>query len=143
MFHPEAIPLNQVHLPILYFEFVLLFCPNFIFNTQSLYQVLPVFLKVLPLKEDKEESIAVYSCICNLVLSSNPQVLRLFFYAHNFSNHVCFELHFSDFFNFFFYCGFFDLFSSICRSCLTFPSWLIYLPKLLHHPKKHLKSRRW
>ncbi|XP_022896959.1 importin-4 isoform X2 [Olea europaea var. sylvestris] len=48
MFHPEAIPLNQV---------------------------LPVFLKVLPLKEDKEESIAVYSCICNLVLSSNPQIL--------------------------------------------------------------------
>lgn len=79
MFHPEAIPLNQVHLPILYFEVVLIFCPNFIFNTQPLYQVLPVFLKVLPLKEDKEESIAVYSCICNLVLSSNPQVLRLFF----------------------------------------------------------------
>ncbi|CAI9770123.1 unnamed protein product [Fraxinus pennsylvanica] len=48
MVHPEAIPLNQV---------------------------LPVFLKVLPLKEDKEESIAVYSCICNLVLSSNPQIL--------------------------------------------------------------------
>ncbi|XP_022896958.1 importin-4 isoform X1 [Olea europaea var. sylvestris] len=75
MFHPEAIPLNQVHLPILYFEVVLIFCPNFIFNTQPLYQVLPVFLKVLPLKEDKEESIAVYSCICNLVLSSNPQIL--------------------------------------------------------------------
>ncbi|KAL2477536.1 ARM repeat superfamily protein [Forsythia ovata] len=48
MVHPEAIPLNQV---------------------------IPVFLKVLPLKEDKEESIAVYSCICNLVLSSNSQIL--------------------------------------------------------------------
>ncbi|KAL9271909.1 putative importin subunit beta-4 [Drosera capensis] len=47
MVHSEAIPLNQV---------------------------LPVFLKVLPLKEDQEESMAVYSCICGLVLSSNPQV---------------------------------------------------------------------
>ncbi|KAI8024673.1 Importin-4 [Camellia lanceoleosa] len=46
MVHPESIPLNQV---------------------------LPVFLKVLPLKEDHEESMAVYSCVCNLVLSSNPQ----------------------------------------------------------------------
>lgn len=50
MVHPETIPLNQV---------------------------LPVFLKVLPLKEDHEESMAVYSCICNLVLSSNPQILSL------------------------------------------------------------------
>ncbi|XP_071931220.1 uncharacterized protein [Coffea arabica] len=50
MVHPEAIPLNQV---------------------------LPVFLKVLPLKEDHEESLAVYSCICNLVLSSNSQILSL------------------------------------------------------------------
>lgn len=50
MVHPESIPLNQV---------------------------LPVFLKVLPLKEDHEESMAVYSCICNLVLSSNPQILSL------------------------------------------------------------------
>ncbi|KAL9258418.1 putative importin subunit beta-4 [Drosera capensis] len=50
MVHPEAIPLNQV---------------------------LPVFLKVLPLKEDQEESMAVYSCICGLVLSSNPQMLSL------------------------------------------------------------------
>ncbi|GAB4847836.1 hypothetical protein Ancab_026896 [Ancistrocladus abbreviatus] len=50
MVHPEAIPLNQV---------------------------LPVFLKVLPLKEDHEESIAVYACVCNLVLSSNPQILSL------------------------------------------------------------------
>eukprot|EP00268_Persea_americana_P041727 TRINITY_DN4168_c0_g1_i3.p1 TRINITY_DN4168_c0_g1~~TRINITY_DN4168_c0_g1_i3.p1 ORF type:complete len:1049 (+),score=249.49 TRINITY_DN4168_c0_g1_i3:96-3242(+) len=48
-------------------------------NPQSipLNQVLPVFLKVLPLKEDHEESMAVYSCICNLVLSSNPQILSL------------------------------------------------------------------
>ncbi|KAL5999458.1 hypothetical protein ACLOJK_037743 [Asimina triloba] len=48
-------------------------------NPQSvpLNQVLPVFLKVLPLKEDREESMAVYSCICNLVLSSNPQILPL------------------------------------------------------------------
>nr|GMD08885.1 importin-4 [Ipomoea batatas]GMD10099.1 importin-4 [Ipomoea batatas] len=50
MVHPESIPLNQV---------------------------LPVFLKVLPLKEDQEESMAVYSCICNLVLSSNSQILSL------------------------------------------------------------------
>ncbi|KAF5186012.1 Arm repeat superfamily protein [Thalictrum thalictroides] len=42
-----------------------------------LNQVLPVFLKVLPLKEDHEESLAVYGCICNLVLSSNPQILSL------------------------------------------------------------------
>lgn len=42
-----------------------------------LNQVLPVFLKVLPLKEDREESLPVYSCICNLVLSSNPQILSL------------------------------------------------------------------
>ncbi|KAK6915147.1 hypothetical protein RJ641_020264 [Dillenia turbinata] len=50
MVHPEAIPLNQV---------------------------LPVFLKVLPLKEDREESMAVYSCVSNLILSSNPQILSL------------------------------------------------------------------
>lgn len=50
MVHPESIPLNQV---------------------------LPVFLKVLPLKEDHEESRAVYSCVCNLVISSNPQILPL------------------------------------------------------------------
>lgn len=50
MVHPESIPLNQV---------------------------LPVFLKVLPLKEDHEESVAVYGCVCTLVLSSNPQVLAL------------------------------------------------------------------
>ncbi|CAK9160526.1 unnamed protein product [Ilex paraguariensis] len=50
MAHPESIPLNQV---------------------------LPVFLKVLPLKEDHEESIAVYSCVSNLVLSSNSQILSL------------------------------------------------------------------
>lgn len=50
MVHPESIPLNQV---------------------------LPVFLKVLPLKEDHEESMAVYSCVSTLVLSSNPQILAL------------------------------------------------------------------
>nr|DAD39713.1 TPA_asm: hypothetical protein HUJ06_014036 [Nelumbo nucifera] len=50
MVHPESIPLNQV---------------------------LPVFLRVLPLKEDREESMAVYSCVCNLVLSSNPHILSL------------------------------------------------------------------
>ncbi|KAK4743269.1 hypothetical protein SAY87_001270 [Trapa incisa] len=48
MVQPEAIPLNQV---------------------------LPVFLKVLPLKEDHEESLAVYGCVCTLVLSSNPQII--------------------------------------------------------------------
>ncbi|KAF5747486.1 importin-4 [Tripterygium wilfordii] len=42
-----------------------------------LNQVLPVFLKVLPLKEDHEESMAVYSCVSALVLSSNPQILSL------------------------------------------------------------------
>ncbi|KAL8520951.1 hypothetical protein ACS0TY_011484 [Phlomoides rotata] len=41
----------------------------------SLNQVLPVFLQVLPLKEDYEESKSVYGCICELVLSSNPQIL--------------------------------------------------------------------
>ncbi|KAJ4710372.1 ARM repeat superfamily protein [Melia azedarach] len=48
-------------------------------NPQSipLNQVLPVFLKVLPLKEDHEESMAVYSCVSTLVLSSNPQILSL------------------------------------------------------------------
>ncbi|KAM7470358.1 hypothetical protein LguiA_008541 [Lonicera macranthoides] len=50
MVNPESVPLNQV---------------------------LPVFLKVLPLKEDHEESMAVYSCICHLVLSSNSQILSL------------------------------------------------------------------
>ncbi|KAG2703669.1 hypothetical protein I3760_06G148700 [Carya illinoinensis] len=50
MVHPESVPLNQV---------------------------LPVFLKVLPLKEDHEESITVYSCVSTLVLSSNPQILSL------------------------------------------------------------------
>lgn len=48
MSHPESIPLNQV---------------------------LPVFLQVLPLKEDYEESVSVYGCICDLVLSSNSQIL--------------------------------------------------------------------
>ncbi|KAK2635768.1 hypothetical protein Ddye_030560 [Dipteronia dyeriana] len=50
MVHPQTIPLNQV---------------------------LPVFLKVLPLKEDREESMAVYTCVSTLVLSSNPQILSL------------------------------------------------------------------
>ena len=38
-------------------------------------QVLPVFLKVLPLKEDREESMAVFTCVSTLVLSSNQQVI--------------------------------------------------------------------
>ncbi|KAH9706940.1 Importin N-terminal domain-containing protein [Citrus sinensis] len=48
-------------------------------NPQSipLNQVLPVLLKVLPLREDFEESMAVYNCISTLVLSSNPQILSL------------------------------------------------------------------
>ncbi|KAK9167552.1 hypothetical protein Scep_002743 [Stephania cephalantha] len=46
-------------------------------NSIPLNQVLPVFVKILPLKEDLEESIAVYSCICNLILSSNPHILSL------------------------------------------------------------------
>ncbi|KAE9448305.1 hypothetical protein C3L33_19802, partial [Rhododendron williamsianum] len=47
MVHPESIPLNQV---------------------------IPVFLKVLPLKEDREESAAVYSCILSLV----PELVNIF-----------------------------------------------------------------
>jgi hypothetical protein len=39
-----------------------------------LNQVLPVFLRGLPLKEDQEESMAVYTCIYSLVSSSNPQI---------------------------------------------------------------------
>lgn len=50
MVHPQSIPLNQV---------------------------LPVFLKSLPLKEDHEESIHVYNCVSMLVLASNPQILAL------------------------------------------------------------------
>ncbi|XP_056857591.1 uncharacterized protein LOC130506917 [Raphanus sativus] len=46
--HPELVPLNQV---------------------------LPVLLRGLPLKEDQEESMAVYSCIYSLVLASNPQII--------------------------------------------------------------------
>ncbi|XP_010916537.1 probable importin subunit beta-4 [Elaeis guineensis] len=42
-----------------------------------LNQVLPVFLKALPLKEDREESLTVYGCIYNLLLSSNAQILPL------------------------------------------------------------------
>uniref|UniRef100_A0A0E0GK46 Importin N-terminal domain-containing protein n=1 Tax=Oryza nivara TaxID=4536 RepID=A0A0E0GK46_ORYNI len=42
-----------------------------------LNQVLPVFIKALPLKEDHEESMVVYSCVCNLLLSSHPQILPL------------------------------------------------------------------
>ncbi|OIV91535.1 hypothetical protein TanjilG_08947 [Lupinus angustifolius] len=50
MIHPESIPLNQV---------------------------LPVFLRVLPLKEDHEESMPVYTCVSTLVFSSNPQIHSL------------------------------------------------------------------
>lgn len=42
-----------------------------------LNQVLPVFIKSLPLKEDHEESMTVYGCICGLLLSSHPQILPL------------------------------------------------------------------
>ncbi|XP_057870292.2 uncharacterized protein LOC131076946 isoform X2 [Cryptomeria japonica] len=42
-----------------------------------LNQVLPVFLKALPLKDDLEESLAVYSCLCNLIMSSKPEILSL------------------------------------------------------------------
>ncbi|KAJ1686897.1 hypothetical protein LUZ63_018287 [Rhynchospora breviuscula] len=42
-----------------------------------LNQVLPVFLKSLPLKEDREESMSVYSCIYNLILSANSHILPL------------------------------------------------------------------
>ncbi|KAF8756351.1 hypothetical protein HU200_011068 [Digitaria exilis] len=42
-----------------------------------LNQVLPVFIKALPLKEDHEESMPVYSCVCSLLLSSHPQILPL------------------------------------------------------------------
>lgn len=40
-----------------------------------------MFLRGLPLKEDQEESMAVYSCIYSLVLASNPEV---FFSMQNF-----------------------------------------------------------
>ncbi|KAK9069597.1 hypothetical protein SSX86_011501 [Deinandra increscens subsp. villosa] len=46
-------------------------------DSVPLNQVLPILLNVLPLKEDHEESVPVYSCICNLVLSSNSQILQL------------------------------------------------------------------
>lgn len=42
-----------------------------------LNQVLPVFIKALPLKEDHEESMTVYGCVCSLLLSSHPQILPL------------------------------------------------------------------
>nr|ATG70913.1 ARM repeat superfamily protein [Juniperus phoenicea] len=42
-----------------------------------LNQVLPVFLKALPLKDDLEESLAVYGCLCNLIMSSKPEILSL------------------------------------------------------------------
>ncbi|KAJ9561307.1 hypothetical protein OSB04_006467 [Centaurea solstitialis] len=45
-------------------------------DSAQLDQVLPLLLKALPLQEDHEESILVYSCICSLVLSSNSQVLN-------------------------------------------------------------------
>ncbi|XP_058771826.1 uncharacterized protein LOC131645180 isoform X2 [Vicia villosa] len=50
MVHPESVPLNQV---------------------------LPVLLSVLPLKEDHEESMAVYSCLSALIFSSNPLIVSL------------------------------------------------------------------
>ncbi|KAK8966711.1 hypothetical protein KSP40_PGU008851 [Platanthera guangdongensis] len=40
-------------------------------------QVLPVFVKALPLKEDYAESLSVYGCLCKLILSSDPQILPL------------------------------------------------------------------
>ncbi|XP_023756369.1 uncharacterized protein LOC111904893 isoform X1 [Lactuca sativa] len=46
-------------------------------NSVPLYRVLPILLKVLPLKKDYEESIPVYNCICNLIFSSNQQILEL------------------------------------------------------------------
>ncbi|KAI3445636.1 hypothetical protein Pfo_002301 [Paulownia fortunei] len=74
MAHPESIPLNQVDLLVFCSKFIFLFCHGHIF-TRFICQVLPVFLQVLPLKEDYEESTSVYGCICNLVLSSNSQIL--------------------------------------------------------------------
>ncbi|KAI3770353.1 hypothetical protein L6452_01481 [Arctium lappa] len=44
-------------------------------DSAQLDQVLPALLNVLPLKEDHEDSIPVYSCICSLVLSSNSQCI--------------------------------------------------------------------
>lgn len=88
MVYPESIPLNQV-----FFLFLLLgkenneFVPLLLIANYSFWvcpcpgyfsQVLPVFLKALPLKEDHEESMAVYSCVSTLVLSSNPQVFVSF-----------------------------------------------------------------
>ncbi|ERN00947.1 importin-4 isoform X1 [Amborella trichopoda] len=42
-----------------------------------LNQVLPVLLKALPLKDDLQESDAVYGCLCNLIGSSKSEVLCL------------------------------------------------------------------
>ncbi|XP_031497827.1 uncharacterized protein LOC116262518 [Nymphaea colorata] len=39
-----------------------------------LNQVLPVLLKALPLKDDLEESMPVYGCLCSLIVSSNPEI---------------------------------------------------------------------
>lgn len=81
MVNPESVPLNQVfllvpscfrYIAVMELYIYLFFCA----------QVLPVFLKVLPLKEDHEESMAVYSCICHLVLSSNSQVCFVFSYRN-------------------------------------------------------------
>ncbi|XP_076928217.1 uncharacterized protein LOC143592100 [Bidens hawaiensis] len=46
-------------------------------DSVPLNQVLPMLLQVLPLKEDYEESVPVYTCICDLILSSNSQILEL------------------------------------------------------------------
>nr|XP_043622520.1 importin-4-like [Erigeron canadensis] len=46
-------------------------------DSVPLNQVLPLLIKVLPIKEDREESAPVYNCICNLVLQSNSQILQL------------------------------------------------------------------
>lgn len=40
-----------------------------------------MFLRGLPLKEDQEESMAVYTCIYSLVLASNPEVFILHFFS--------------------------------------------------------------
>jgi hypothetical protein len=83
MVHPELIPLNEVILLMTFFVTYYVFFFGLLLVILSnmsglIFQVLPVFLKVLPLKEDHEESMAVYTCVSTLVLSSNAEVSMFF-----------------------------------------------------------------
>lgn len=151
MVYPESIPLNQV-----FFWFPLLgkenneFVPLLLIANYSFYvcpcpgyfsQVLPVFLKALPLKEDHEESMAVYSCVSTLVLSSNPQVFVSFPDCNVKLANQLFNIYFSQELMFLLVC--FSLLMQ-SRSSLQFLSWLIYLLKQWCPQKKLLKLKlKW